>query len=172
MRRRTLAAVVLALGCPGVIAPALAQPRATVTFFIASDCPISNAYAPEMTRICQAYEAKGVSCRLAYEDRNIAIDAIQQHIVEYRLVGMRATWDRDRKLADAAHVTITPTAVVTDGRDKIRYSGRIDNLYINIGRTRQQVTRHDLADALDAIVSNTPVPEPQTEALGCYIERP
>jgi hypothetical protein len=169
-RCRTAALVILAMSCPAVAVPALAQ-GVTATFFIASDCPIANAYAPEISRICRAYAAKGVSCRLAYEDTKIASDALQRHLGEYQLLGMRATWDKDRKLADGAHVTITPTAVITDARGSIRYQGRVDNLYINIGRTRQQVTSHDVADALDAVLAGKTVRQPRTEALGCYIER-
>src|SRR3954468_21038019 len=167
---RIAALAILALSCPTVAVPALAQ-SVTATFFIASDCPISNAYAPEISGICKAYAAKGVSCTLAYEDAKIAGDALQRHLGEYQLLGMTATWDKDRKLADRAHVTITPTAVITDSRGGIRYEGRIDNLYINIGRTRQQVTSHDVADALDAVLAGKPVRQSRTEALGCYIER-
>jgi hypothetical protein len=167
MRVRTFAAALLvALG-----AHAAAQGRATVTFFIASDCPISNAYAPEISRICSAYQARGASCRLVYEDTSLAPADLMKHISEYGLMQMRATWDSSRTLADHSHVTITPTAVVADGRDKVQYQGRIDNLYINIGRTRQQVTNHDVTDALDAVLARKPVPHPQTEPLGCYIER-
>src|ERR1700674_1680278 len=42
--------------------------RATVLFFIATDCPISNFYAPEIQRICGEYGTKGVACSLLYED--------------------------------------------------------------------------------------------------------
>lgn len=171
MTKRALVAFFTAFGAT-LAGPALAQGRLTATFFIASDCPISNAYAPELSRICRAYAAKGVSCTLAYEDRKISSEALTTHMTEYRLVGMGSTWDATRALADAAHVTITPTAVIRDDRGTIRYQGRIDNLYINIGRTRQQVTSHDVTDALDAILAGQPVPHPQTEALGCYIERP
>jgi len=167
MRIQALVAAMLV----GFGANAWAQVRTTVSFFIASDCPISNAYAPEMVRICRAYEAKGVSCRLVYEDAKIDAASMHKHIVEYRLGGMLTTADNDRQLADAVHVTITPTAVVTDAAGHVRYRGRIDNLYINIGRTRQQVTRHDLTDALTAVLAEQPVKEPVTESLGCYIER-
>jgi hypothetical protein len=161
------AAIIITAG-----ALAFAHEGPVVTFFIASDCPISNAYAPEISRICQAYADKGVACTLAYEDTKIASGALQQHRSEYQLLGITATWDTDRKLADSAHVTITPTAVLADGRGSIRYQGRIDNLYVNIGRTRQQVTNHDLTDALDAVLAGQPVRQPRTEALGCYIEPP
>jgi len=171
MTKYALAAFLTAFGAtlPG---PVLTQSRTTATFFIASDCPISNAYAPEISRICKAYAAKGVSCTLAYEDAKISSDVVTKHMADYGLLGMGSTWDASRKLADAAHVTITPTAVIADGRGRIRYQGRIDNLYINIGRTRQQVTSHDVTDALDAILAGKPVARPQTESLGCYIERP
>ena len=170
MTRRALAAFLTAFGA-ALADPALAQGRLTATFFIASDCPISNAYAPELSRICKAYAARGVSCTLAYEDAKISSDALVKHMAEYRLLGMGSTWDANRALADAAHVTITPTAVITDDRGRIRYQGRIDNLYINIGRTRQQVTSHDVTDALEAILAGRPVSHPKTESLGCYIDR-
>jgi hypothetical protein len=170
MTKHALAAFLTACGAtlPGLV---FTQARTTVTFFIASDCPISNAYAPEISRICKAYAAKGIACTLAYEDAKISSDAVTKHMAEYRLLGMGSTWDATRTLADAARVTMTPTAVIADGRGRIRYQGRIDDLYINIGRTRQQVTSHDVTDALDAILAGKPVAHPQTESLGCYIER-
>jgi hypothetical protein len=166
--RVTIPAAALLLLLGGDIA---AQGRATVTFFIASDCPISNAYAPEISRICGVYQAKGVSCRLVYEDTRLAPADLTAHRSEYRLLQLQATWDASRKLADASSVSITPTAVVTDARDSVQYRGRIDNLYINIGRTRQQVTSHDVVDALDAVLAHKPVLHPRTEPLGCFIER-
>jgi hypothetical protein len=167
MRVTTVAAALLF----GLGAHAAAQGRATVTFFIASDCPISNAYAPEISRICGVYQARGVSCRLVYEDTRLAPADLMAHVSEYRLLQMHATWDASRKLADASSVTITPTAVITDARDAVQYQGRIDNLYVNIGRTRQQVTSHDVADALDAVLAHKPVLHPRTQPLGCFIER-
>ena len=167
MRVQALAAAVLLT----VGGEANAQGPAAVTFFIASDCPISNVYAPEIVRICTAYQSRGISCRLAYEDAKLDASSLRKHLIEYKLQGVQSTWDRDRTLADDAGVTITPTAVVRDVRGNVRYRGRIDNLYINIGRTRQQVTNHDLTDALDAVLAGRPVREAITEALGCYIER-
>src|SRR5688500_1042688 len=35
--------------------------RATVLLFIATDCPISNAYTPEVNRIVEAYGPRGVA---------------------------------------------------------------------------------------------------------------
>src|SRR5438270_7728202 len=36
--------------------------KATALIFITHDCPISNAYAPEVGRIAAAYDGKSVAC--------------------------------------------------------------------------------------------------------------
>lgn len=145
--------------------------RAGVLFFVSTDCPISNTYAPTMASVCREYAARNVSCTLVYEDLRSNATAVRQHAVEYQLGGIPATLDTSRALADRAKVEITPTAVVTDAHGEVRYQGRIDNRYINIGRTRQVVSSHDLIDALEAVLDGKAVRQPHTEALGCYIER-
>ena len=51
----------------------------------------------------------------------------------------------------------------------MRYRGRIDNWYAALGTRREQVTVHDLSEAIDAVVARKPVRTPETEALGCFI---
>jgi len=145
---------------------------ANVLFFISSDCPISNGYAPEIQRLCSEYEARGVRCTLLYEDIGIDRRAAQKHLDEYRYRGIPAAVDADRSIANYAKATVTPEAVVVDNRGEIRYRGRINNFYAALGKPRQQVTQHDLRDALNAVLSGKPVPNPETKALGCYIVSP
>jgi hypothetical protein len=94
---------------------------------------------------------------------------MRKHLTEYRYGGMPALIDSNRKIANRAHATVTPEAVVIDSRGEIRYRGRIDNFYAALGKPRQQVTVHDLRDALDAVLAGRPVPNPETKALGCTI---
>ena len=145
--------------------------KAGVLFFVATDCPISNTYAPTMASVCRDYASKDVSCTLVYEDLRSDAAAVSKHAAEYGLRGIPAMIDASGTLANRTRVEITPTAVLTDAHGDVRYQGRIDNLYINIGRTRQVVTSHDLVDALDAVLAGKAVRQPYTEALGCYIER-
>ena len=149
--------------------------RISVQFFIASDCPVSNSYAPEIQRLCGQYASKGVSCSLVYEDVGLTASAMHKHLAEYGYAGFPAiasTIDSHRKLANRARATVTPEAVVLDQRGEIRYRGRIDNFYAALGKPRQQVTVHDLRDALDAVLEGKAVPVPETKALGCYIVPP
>ena len=170
------------LGCAGVAWAAgtadlekLFRPAgiASVLFFISSDCPISNSYAPEIQHLCGEYTTKGVGCSLVYEDVGIDASSMQKHLTEYRYAAMPAlisvAIDGRRKIATRARATVTPEAVVIDRKGEIRYRGRIDNFYAALGKPRQQVTDHDLRDALDAVLAGKPVPNPETKALGCYI---
>jgi hypothetical protein len=159
---------------------ALFAPRgqASAIFFIATDCPISNWYAPTIQQVCADVAARGVDCTLVYEDVDLgaspaALDAdVRTHLREYRYGSMAATVDRTRALASRARVTITPSVVLVDRGGAIRYRGRIDNAYADLGKPRQHVTSHDLRRSLDALLAGRPVPAPETEALGCYIADP
>jgi hypothetical protein len=152
--------------------------QASAIFFIATDCPISNWYAPTIQQVCADFAARGVDCTLVYEDVDLgatpaALDAdVRTHLREFRYGSMRATVDRTRALATRARVTITPSVVLVDRGGAIRYRGRIDNAYADLGKPRQHVTSHDLRASLDALLAGRPVPAPETEALGCYIADP
>ena len=179
------AAATGALGGPDVriraidgtmLTPFAPSGTAGVMFFVATDCPISNSYAPEIQRICRDYAARGVGCSLMYEDVETTPahldDAVRRHLVEYKYENVAAAVDRSRVVANEARATVTPQAVVVDRTGTIRYRGRIDNFYAALGKPRQQITERDLREALDAILSGRSVTRPETEALGCFIVDP
>lgn len=149
---------------------------ASVVFFVATDCPVSNSYAPEIQRICREYGPRGVGCSLMYEDVEAAgvrlDDGVRRHLLEYRYADIPAAVDRSRTIAKHAGASMTPQAVVVDRSGAIQYRGRIDNFYAALGVPRQQITERDLRDALDAVLSRRPVPKRETEAVGCYIADP
>lgn len=151
---------------------------ASAIFFVATDCPISNWYAPTIQQVCRDYAARGVDCTLVYEDLDLgatpaALDRdVRTHLREYRYGTMPAAVDRTRAVARRARATITPQVVLVDREGAIRYRGRIDNAYADLGKPRQHVTSHDLRVSLDAVLAGRPVPTPETEALGCYITDP
>ncbi len=159
---------------------ALFAPRgaASAIFFVATDCPISNWYAPTIQQVCREFAARGVDCTLVYEDVELgatpaALDAaVRTHLREYRYGTMPAVVDRTRAVAKRAQATVTPSVVLVDPSGTIRYRGRIDNGYADLGKPRQHVTSHDLRTSLDALLAGAAVPRPETEALGCYITDP
>ena len=142
---------------------------ANVLFFVATDCPISNGYAPEIQRICGAFASRGVSCALVYEDARLSASDARKHLDDHRYGRMPAALDLDGALAARVRASVTPEAVVVNRQGAIRYRGRIDNFYAALGRPRQVVTVHDLQDALNAVVDGRPVAIAETKALGCFI---
>jgi hypothetical protein len=146
-----------------------AQGTWSTLIFVAIDCPISNHYAPEIRRICAAYESAGVQCTLVYSAPQLRHDDVQAHLASFN-PGLRAVIDSDRALVARAGANVTPQAVVFTSGGKLAYSGRIDNLYTALGRPRQSATEHDLRNALDDLIAGRPVRTPRTQAIGCYIE--
>lgn len=152
-----------------VLRPLEPAGAASVLLFVATDCPVSNSYAPEIQRICGAYAAKGIGCTLIYEEADVTAGEVRKHLDDHRYRGISAVIDRDGSLAANVRASVTPQAVVVDRHGAVRYRGRIDNFYAALGRPRQAITAHDLRDALDAILSGRTVATPETEAVGCYI---
>ena len=146
--------------------------KANVLFFVSSDCPVSNSYAPEIQRLCREFGPKGASCSLLYEDLDVKVSAVRKHLGEFGYKGVPVAIDAERKVAKAAKADVTPEAVVVDAKGEIRYRGRIDNFYADLGKPRQQVTSHDLSDALNAVLAGKRVPNPETPTLGCFIVDP
>ena len=144
---------------------------ANVLVFVASDCPVSNGYAPEIQRICRDYRAKGVTCSLVYEDVAIGAARVRAHRDEYGYKDIPAVIDGDRAIAGRAKATVTPQAVVVGPGGVVKYRGRINNQYAALGKPRRVVTVHDLRDALDAVLAGRPVANSETEALGCFIAK-
>jgi len=145
---------------------------AVAVFFISTDCPISNSYAPEIRGICRDYRSRGIFCLLVYEDLTIDSAVVRRHLAEYAYSGIPAAIDAQRYIATRAGATVTPQAVLIGRDGRLRYSGRIDNLYASLGRPRRQVTEQDMRQAIDAVLAGKPVSNPQTTAFGCSIVSP
>ncbi len=142
--------------------------KATVFLFIRSDCPISNRYAPEIRRLYEKFAPQGVSFWLVYPDPNEAPAAIRKHLKEYEYP-FGALRDPSHSLVKLAGAKVTPEAAVFMGAGKMVYHGRIDDLYVDFGKTRRAPTTHDLEQVLQAILAGKPVHEASAPAVGCFI---
>jgi hypothetical protein len=146
----------------------VAGKSASVIFFITNDCPISNAYAREIRRICEA-SAGRASCFLNYVDPDLTAKLAAKHAADYGHGDYPAFVDKKHLLVRAAGATVTPEAVIVAAGGKIAYRGRIDNQYVTWGTRRPEPTERDLRTALDAVLQGRPVATPRTKAVGCFI---
>jgi hypothetical protein len=157
----------------GIAHATLMQPapgRWSLLLFVGTDCPVSNQYAPEIRRICGDYAPAGVQCSLVYSDRQTTVGQVRTHLDAFGLGKLPALIDNDQSLAQRAGARVTPQAVVYAADGARAYSGRIDNLYVELGRPRQNATERDLRNALEDLVAGRAVRTPRTQAIGCYIE--
>ena len=144
----------------------------SILIFTATECPIANAFSPEVSRIAAEFAAKNFSVFLVYTDPELDSDAIRTHLSEYSLRPVTAILDVGQVLVRATGATHTPEASIIDSEGKQLYRGRINNRYAALGKARHVITQHDLRSAIDAIVLGTPVTPPRTEVIGCYIPTP
>jgi thiol-disulfide isomerase/thioredoxin len=149
-----------------MFAAALALQLTTVLVFTATDCPISNRYAPEIQRLATRF-ATDVRFVFVYPVPSDSEAAIREHRKKFG----GGEWRRDpsQKLVKLTGVTVTPEVAVMTADQKILYRGRIDDRYIEFGKDRPQPTARDLERALDAVVAGKPVPVAQTRAVGCIL---
>jgi thiol-disulfide isomerase/thioredoxin len=146
----------------------LKQNKATVFIFLATDCPNSNAYAPEMARLSQEYGSRGVAFYGVYSDPAETPAGVRKHDVDY---GIRfpSLMDSRQILARETGALGTPESVILSPSGKVLYRGRIDDRYAAYGKTRLHVDQHDLRDALDEVLAGKPVVHPYEPSLGCAI---
>lgn len=154
------------------LAPAGTQ--AVVFFFLATDCPISNRYVPEIQRLEKEFAGKPVVFWIVYPNATDTDAIIQNHQASYGLAGATLVHPRTEFMS-LAHPSVTPESVVLvpdkAGAEGFRaaYVGRIDDRYVAFGKERPQAMRHDLEAAISAVLSHQAVLPPGGPPVGCGI---
>ena len=139
-----------------------------VYIFVSVECPVSNRYAPEVKRLHDRFAAQGVRFTLVYPNPAETPAAIREHLTAYAYP-VDALRDPKHALVRHADISITPEVAVFTHDGRIAYRGRIDDRYVTLGLERPAATTHDLADALTNVLAGTPVRQPRTQAVGCYV---
>jgi len=144
----------------------LARP-ALVLVFVDPQCPIANAYSPELGRIQRDYEPRGVTFALVYADPDRDEAAVRAHAAAFGHAA-ELVLDPEQALAARTGATMTPEACVL-AMGELVYRGRIDDRWFALGKQRAAPTTRDLRDALEAVLAGrAPAPDWQP-AIGCYI---
>jgi hypothetical protein len=143
--------------------------KATVLFFLTTECPIGNRYAPEISRIVGDYQLQGFVFHAVYAHETSA--EITEYQREHKL-SLGALLDPELKLATLTGATVTPEVCILSPDGEILYRGRIDDRAVKFGTVRLEPRVRDLRLALDAVLAGKPVAEKFTRAIGCYIYAP
>ena len=139
---------------------------AHVLLFVTTDCPIANSYAPEIHAIVEDYRGQPVRFFVVHVDPDVTADQARAHARDYDLPGPILR-DPRHQLVQHLGIRTTPEAALLGASGALVYRGRIDNWWGDLGRKRPRATRHDLRDALDAVLAGRFVQLPFTRAIGC-----
>lgn len=144
---------------------------AIVLFFTASDCPIANRYEPEMLRLEREFSSSGIVFWWVYPNPEDTAATIRRHQAQFS-GSAHVLRDTEQSLVHAAHATVTPEAAIFIPRDGVLrevYRGRIDDRYIAFGQERPKAMRHELENAIAAVLARRSVPQPGGPPVGCSI---
>jgi len=144
---------------------ALMGKKGTVVIFIATKCPVSNAYNDRMEKLAEDYKARGINVIGINANSTEPSAEVKSHAVEK---GLKFTILKDdgNKIADRLGATRTPEAYVLDPNFKLLYHGRIDN-----SQKIEGITSNDVRAALDEMLAGKPISKTGGAAFGCSIKR-
>ena len=147
-----------------------------VVVFTCNHCPIAQMYERRIAQLATDYAGRGVSV-VAIEPNDpqaTTIDELDSSDIGDSLAEMkiRAAYKHlsyaylydgeTQSVTNAYGPQATPHAFVFDSSRRLRYEGRIDNSY-----RLEQVTTHEVRDAIDALLAHREVAVQHTGVFGC-----
>jgi len=145
--------------------------RATVVLFICNHCPYVIHVNPELVRIANEYQEKGVSF-VAISSNDVEAypqdgpEKMKAH-AEEQDYPFPYLYDETQEVARAYDAACTPDIYVFDGKSELAYRGRLDASRPGNG---EDLTGKDLRKALDHVLAGEQVPEPHYPSAGCSIK--
>src|SRR5437899_9870325 len=125
--------------------------KGTVLIFIATKCPVSNAYNDRMEKLAEDYKTKGINVVGINSNNTEPASEVKSHAAEKHLA-FTILKDDGNKIADRLGATRTPETYVLDVNSKLVYHGRIDN-----SQNPANITSNDLRQALDEMLAGKQV---------------
>ena len=144
----------------------LAKNKAVAVVFIATKCPVSNAYNTRMAALGKEYAAKGIFLVGINSNKTEPAAEVKEHAEKHGFT-FPVVKDEGNKVADAYGAAKTPEVFVLDPKGILVYHGRIDENQDDARNVRSP----DLRNAFEAILAGKPVPAAETKAFGCTIKR-
>lgn len=142
----------------------------TVLLFWSNQCPWVDRYEDRVADLVERFQPQGIQfVRVNANDASAfpqeSLDASQER-ADARDYASMYVRDSGSSLARALGATRTPHAFVFDADETLIYTGTIDDSPSG----PEGVTKAYLANALEALTSESDVPAPRTKAFGCTIK--
>ena len=137
-----------------------------IVIFDCNTCPYAKAYSQRIIDLNERYSVKGfpvITINANDGDGDSYDDMVR--IAKKKNYKYPYLFDETQEVAKAFGATNTPHVFVLTKELKVAYIGAIDDN----ARDASSVTKHYAEDAVDALLTNKPVPETKTKAIGCGI---
>ena len=141
-----------------------------IVLFICNHCTYVQAIEDRMIRLQRHYASKSV--QLAGICSNDSTDYPEDSPANLRKRWQEKDYrfpylvDRTQDAARAYGAVCTPDIYVYDRERRLAYHGRLDDNW----QHPDKVTRHDLREAVDALLAGKKPSEDQTPSMGCSIK--
>lgn len=143
--------------------------EALVVVFTCNHCPYARAAWPLLIALHKKYKDRVAFVGINPNDEQAYPDDSFENMKKYKKEwGITFPYLRDetQQVARAYDAQCTPDIYVFDKDRKLAYRGRINDNW----QDPSKVTRHDLADAIDALLSGQKVTDEQFPSMGCSIK--
>lgn len=145
--------------------------KGLLVVFMCNHCPYVKHVASQLKSLTDDYMAKGIAVvGISSNDVENYPDDSPEKMKEEKSnqgYGFPYLFDGDQSVAQAYHAACTPDFYVFDANMKLAYRGQMDS---SRPKSDIPVTGADLRAALDAVLADTPVAEPQLPSIGCNIK--
>ncbi len=146
--------------------------------FTCNHCPTAQAYEARIKQLHADYRDRGVQLvaispndaeavrldELGYSDLGDSLGDMKLRAKESGFEFPYLYDGEQQRVSQAFGAKATPHVFLFDADRKLRYTGRIDNGEVG------EVTKHDLRDAIEAVLAGRTVEEPTTRVFGCSVK--
>ncbi len=145
--------------------------KGTVLMFICNHCPYVKHVNEEIVRLANDYRVSGFGF-IAIMSNNVE-DYPEDHpelmkkVAEKYHYPFPYLYDQTQDVAKAYHAACTPDFYLFDSELKLIYRGQLDASRPGNGIP---ANGRDLREALDSVLNNRRVPQPQNPGMGCGIK--
>ncbi|WP_292890741.1 thioredoxin family protein [Nonlabens sp.] len=149
----------------------LQGPKGTVVMFICNHCPFVLHVNEELVRVANDYRVTGfhfiaISSNDAVKYPQDGPEFMSQHADDHDYP-FPYLYDATQEVAKAYDAACTPDLYLFDASLQLVYRGQLDDSRPGNGIP---LTGRSLREAMDALLGNKQVPQPQKPSMGCNIK--
>jgi thiol-disulfide isomerase/thioredoxin len=145
--------------------------HATVIMFLCNHCPFVKHINPELVRLANDYQPKGIAF-IAISSNDVEkypADSPEnmRQVAQEQAYPFPYLYDETQDIARAYQAACTPDFNIFDEQLLCVYRGQLDNARPS---NHIPLSGSDIRAALDAILQKQPIAQPQRPSIGCSIK--